>query len=154
MADEPRAEESPQASQTSPLVLWSLAAGILGVFVCAAVIGGVVAWKLLDRPAAAPSTPVALVINLPDEFRPAASAFYRDFARVVDLGVVETKDDFREAHSIATRVLDIASGDPDLSGASEAISQFLMTRLGAETGPLDVPKTSQALRDLAEAIGG
>jgi hypothetical protein len=153
MADEPRAEESPQGPQTSPLVLWSVAAGILGVFICVAVIGGVVAFKLLDRPAAPPA-PVALVINLPDEFRPAASAFYRDLARVIDLGVVATKDDFREAHSIATRVLDVASGDPDLSGASEAISQFLLTRLGAETGPLDAPKTSQALRDLAEAIGG
>lgn len=144
-------KETSSVATTSPVMLWSLAAGILGVFICVAVIGGVVAWKMLDRPAVAPTLP-ALAIPVADEFRPAAAAFYRDFARVVETKLVETKDDFREAHSVATRVLDVASGDPDLSGSSEAISQFLLERLGPETGPLDVAKTAQALRELADAI--
>lgn len=144
------------SESSSPLLIALATTGVLGFFIFASVVGGIVAWRWTAPPAPQPvpgPQPVVATIGelIPEPARPAVAQFYRDLASVAELGLLGDREQFLRAHNVGTLVLDEAIGDPDLGEASPAIQRYLVEALGTEPGP--TPSTLPAsLRALAEQI--
>lgn len=139
--------------------LWvaAIVSTIGGFFLLLSVVAGVLLHVRFQSPAVVPSPQpvVALgwVDKIPADARPFVAAFYRDLSAVIEVtNAVQTKDQFRTAHAIATQVLDVAEGDPDLAPVSEDVSKYFIQAIGVEPGPLPKDTLVPALKLLADAI--